>query len=519
MRQNLPVTQREFSIDKYGPIVSATDLKGVITRANQVFVEISGYSDAELVGAPHNILRHPDMPAAAFQLLWDTISKGQPWIGIVKNRRKNGDHYWVLAYVTPIFEQAKIVGYESVRLVAPRDAIERAEKVYARLNAGQSPIPPLETAKAQLLPMAFASIVPFTASLLTLYLGNTGLFTAIALGICAPFVSRKWRQMHAQAADLAAKEVADCAITQYILTDNLQVAGAAHLAIISLKARVRTLLYSVTDLTERFALQARASHQITMLTSNTMEKQQHDVDGLASAMTEMSASVKEVASHIQVTADAAKNANGKVHHSRAVFDETVHTIQRLSTGVQQANSVIQQLAADSSAISSMTDAIKGIADQTNLLALNAAIEAARAGEHGRGFAVVADEVRSLAVRTQESTGQIHNIIAKLLDAAYNASNTIEESQRLAEQGVRHMEDARLALDAISQAVDRIDAMSGQIASAANQQEAAMTSIENDTQNIVTSNEHTVLQAKQSANVAAELMNAVNAQRDLVARFK
>lgn len=519
MRQNLPVSQREFSIDKFGPIVSATDLKGVITRANHVFVEVSGYSEAELVGAPHNILRHPDMPAAAFGLLWATIEKGKPWIGVVKNRRKNGDHYWVLGYVTPIFEHNQIIGYESVRVAAPRDAIERAEQVYARLNAGQSPLPKTEVAKAHVLPMAFASIVPFTASLLTLFLGNTGLITAIALGISAPFVSRKWRQIHAQAADVAAKEVADCAITQYILTDNLQVAGAAHLAIISLQARARTLLYSVTDLTERFALQARASHQIAKLTSNTMERQQHDIDGLASAMTEMSASVKEVANHIQVTADAAKNANSKVHQSRSVFDETVVTIQQLSTGVQQANNVIQQLAADSSAISSMTDAIKGIADQTNLLALNAAIEAARAGEHGRGFAVVADEVRSLAVRTQESTGQIHNIIAKLLAAAGNASSTIEQSQRLAEQGVRHMEDARRALDAISEAVDSIDEMSGQIAQAANQQESAMSSIESDTQNIVTTNEHTVLQSQQSTSVSAELMIAVEAQRDLVARFK
>lgn len=519
MRQNLPVTQREFSIEKFGPIVSATDLNGVITRANNTFVEVSGYSQEELVGAPHNILRHPDMPAAAFSLLWKTISKGKPWIGVVKNRRKNGDHYWVLGYVTPLFESNKIVGYESVRVAAPRDAIDRAEHVYRRLNAGQSPIPQIEAAKASLLPMVFASVVPFTASLLTLYLGNAGLITAIALGVSAPIVSRQWRKTHAASADNSAKEVADCAITQYILTDNLHVAGAAHLAIISLQARVRTLLYSVTDLTERFALEARTSHQIAKLTSNAMVKQQHDIDGLASAMTEMSASVKEVSAHTQVTADAAKKANGKVHHSRTVFGATVQTIQLLSAGVQQASNVIQQLAADSSSISSMTDAIKGIAEQTNLLALNAAIEAARAGEHGRGFAVVADEVRSLAVRTQESTGQIHTIIAKLLSAAADASSTIEESQRLAEQSVRHVDEARQALDAISETVKRMDEMAAQIATAANQQDAAMSSIERDTQSIVAMNEHTLLQAQQSANVSAELLNAVEAQRDLVSRFK
>ena len=137
MRKNLPVTQREVTMPKGGRLISTTDLKGVITYCNDEFVTISGFTRDELIGQAHNIIRHPDMPASVFQGMWDYLKAGKAWMGIVKNRTKTGDHYWVSAYVTPIRENGQVTGYESVRVAPSRNQIDRAEALYSRISAGK----------------------------------------------------------------------------------------------------------------------------------------------------------------------------------------------------------------------------------------------------------------------------------------------------------------------------------------------------------------------------------------------
>ncbi len=138
MRKNLPVSTVEYQLGDGAVIVSKTDTKGKITYVNQEFIEASGFGPDELLGQPHNIVRHPDMPPAAFQNLWDTIKAGKPWAGAVKNRRKNGDFYWVLASATPIWEGKEIAGFTSIRSKLPADQREQAEQVYAALNANRA---------------------------------------------------------------------------------------------------------------------------------------------------------------------------------------------------------------------------------------------------------------------------------------------------------------------------------------------------------------------------------------------
>ncbi|MCB1922798.1 MAG: PAS domain-containing protein, partial [Gammaproteobacteria bacterium] len=139
MKKNLPVTQNERVLAEGTELVSATDTKGRITHANPAFVEISGFAEDELVGSNHNIVRHPDMPPAAFQNLWDTLKRGRPWMGVVKNRCKSGDHYWVDAFVTPSLDGDDIVGYESVRVAPQRATVARAEALYKTLSGGNRP--------------------------------------------------------------------------------------------------------------------------------------------------------------------------------------------------------------------------------------------------------------------------------------------------------------------------------------------------------------------------------------------
>ncbi|MDI3511617.1 MAG: PAS domain-containing protein [Pseudomonadota bacterium] len=127
MRLNLPVTQQEFEFPDSVTLVSTTDLQGRITYCNPAFIAVSGYAREELVGELHNLIRHPDMPAEAFRDMWDTLQQGHPWTGIVKNRRKNGDHYWVQANATPVMERGQVIGYMSVRTKPRREQIESAE--------------------------------------------------------------------------------------------------------------------------------------------------------------------------------------------------------------------------------------------------------------------------------------------------------------------------------------------------------------------------------------------------------
>ncbi len=136
MRNNLPVTDIEHTFDVDRFLVSKTDTKGIITYCNSTFMKLAGYDEEELLGKPHNIVRHPDMPAAAFADLWNTVQAGQEWHGIVKNRCKNGDYYWVDAQVTPSFgPSGDIVGYMSVRRKPTADQIAEAEALYAQMRA------------------------------------------------------------------------------------------------------------------------------------------------------------------------------------------------------------------------------------------------------------------------------------------------------------------------------------------------------------------------------------------------
>ncbi|WP_168013472.1 methyl-accepting chemotaxis protein [Halomonas salinarum] len=137
MRNNQPVTQREYQLKDDDFLISRTDLKGRITYANPAFIEVSGFSKEELIGAPHNLVRHPDMPTAAFANMWETLKAGEGWSGLVKNRRKGGDHYWVNASVTPIIEDGNVVGYASLRVKADRAAIEKADQSYALIREGR----------------------------------------------------------------------------------------------------------------------------------------------------------------------------------------------------------------------------------------------------------------------------------------------------------------------------------------------------------------------------------------------
>jgi methyl-accepting chemotaxis protein len=244
----------------------------------------------------------------------------------------------------------------------------------------------------------------------------------------------------------------------------------------------------------------------------------HEIDQVATAVNEMSATVQEVAQNAASAADATANADIESKQGRAIVHDTIKAIENVSNEIQSTTSIVQELKTDSEKIGTVIDVISGIAEQTNLLALNAAIEAARAGEQGRGFAVVADEVRTLANRTQQSTNEIQAMIETLQGASSKAADAMNHAVEQTENCVELAAKAGASLEAIDKAVDEIAAMSQQIATAAEEQSAVAEEINKSIININSVSENTSRAAEETEHTNRELVEMVHGLNSMVKQF-
>jgi len=283
--------------------------------------------------------------------------------------------------------------------------------------------------------------------------------------------------------------------------------------------KVRLMVLQVSGSTSQLAAAAEEMSMITNETNQGVQKQQAETEMVATAMNEMTATVQEVARHATEASSAAQSADNEALNGKAVVQQTVSTINTLANEIEEATGVIFKLESDSDNIGTVLDVIRGIAEQTNLLALNAAIEAARAGEQGRGFAVVADEVRTLASRTQESTQEIQTMIESLQQGSRNAVKAMESSQNQSQQSVEQAQKAQGSLDAITEAVTTISNMNIQIASAAQEQSSVSEEINQNIVNISHVVEQTAEGAQQTLTASNELANLANELQNLVGQFK
>lgn len=520
MKKNLPVTQQELDYDSHLNILSTTNTKGAITYVNPDFIRISGFEEDELLGRNHNMVRHPDMPPAAFADLWDTVKGGQSWMGIVKNRCKNGDHYWVDAYVTPIERDGQIAEYQSVRRKPERACVERAEKIYAPLMDNKKPRQ-LTTAPGLSVQLLLAVAIPALLALLlsAQWLGTSAtqlllpLIAMLISGLAIWLITQPFRVLARQA-----ETVIDNPVARYIYTGRNDDIGQIQLAMKMLRSETGGLVGRIADSAQTLTSGSAELSSAVSQSESGVRQQFAETDQVAAAVNQMSASIQEVAGNAQSSSDAAASGLTEVTQGKQVVDESRRSIQDLKREIEQAVAVIADVEQSSNSINKILDVIGEIAEQTNLLALNAAIEAARAGDAGRGFAVVADEVRMLATRTQTSTDEIREMIEKLQSSSTKAVVAMQQGQQQTETCVQQNNETVSALDSIYTAIEMINNMNTQIATAVEQQGAVADEINRSVYSIRDMSEQNLEAVEQSAMTSDQMLSVSQGFSELSRQF-
>ena len=537
MRINQPVTQREYPVRDDCAIISHTDEKGRITYFNDDFVEYSGFTPEELMGQPHNIVRHPDMPPEAFRDLWATLKAGRPWQGLVKNRRKDGDHYWVKATATP----KPGGGYMSVRMKPSRAEVAAADALYARMRAGEKIALEGGRPRAGLLTrlMRRVTVVQRVGLLMALTLigypllltvgyfdsgriPTSSLFISL-FGIVLTLIIGFWTISRVgvglRAAQRIAARIANGELKVEFDDPGRDEIGQLFDQMQIMRNRLFELIFTLQQQLRKVQSAQEKAQEAAEAIAASSEQQAANTQSIAAAVTENAAAAQKITQHAAETAQAALAAQQAVDHGSAVVHRAADEIARIADAVRASSTNLTKLEGIATEIGQIIMTIRDIADQTNLLALNAAIEAARAGEQGRGFAVVADEVRKLAERTAKATLEIGTMIERIQQETRVSVASMQEGVSLVEKGAESAHEAGNSVEAIKSEAQKVIEAAQAIHHAMQEQLQALRLIEQNAQEIAAGSELSLSRAHEVVDAARAVGGATQRVVQTASLFK
>ncbi len=546
-------------------IISTTDKKGKITSCNDEFVEASGYTKEELIGKPHNIIRHPSMPKIAFKDLWETVRKGRPWQGFVKNKRKDGSYYWVKATVTPLIGTE---GYMSVRIKATKEEIAKAEELYSKINSGadigiKEGIPYHKNVFKDIL---HKIVAPFTKSfeskimlgglisilsviifnvLFMFFINQTfdpeilknmsaekvstiknqqdifsvlSVFVIALIGGINVFIAKNIKGVILKAKNLS-QEIASGNLVSEVPKHSEDALGDLTATMVVMRNSLHEMAVKLQNTANNLNTSSKNIHNTSQLAAETAEISSKSSNSIAKSVEELSKSIDSVGNNAIQTKELAQKASEFSHQGVQTINKTLNSVELIRESTLETSKIISNLDKEAQQISSIAVMIKNIADQTNLLALNAAIEAARAGEAGRGFAVVADEVRKLSEQTTQFTDNITNMIVEIQSSSSKAVNVmksnIEKTTHASEEARKAEDSIRLINDSSSNVIKSMNS----VVVALNEQSSSAKDIAQEIEVIASNSDKSSQTINITSKESDELQQTSNELKLIVNKFK